>query len=537
MKRGNRLTAAWMAFVFIKLSVGPLPFARAEFPNPVQRLGRLQGFGWGDGYHTCSDAKLRIGADLPPKYYMQGHRPKGHPVRDRVRQIGSTFYDHFDAANGRPSCRGGCDAPPRMQNTGPFPADEPMTAQQPMSAQQPITAQQPMLADEPTWPAPGVSPTMEPQRRLPVQPEAAAGRTPPMHAVTPPRNARQQPTSRIGVPDQTLDLPAAEPTRPDESTTINPPLTGWQPDTRQQNDRVASAKPRPTRPAPPEHVTSRSIKLITARPQPIRVQQRSPAIVAVSETPNRVATSLPPTETSTETSAETSPRAYKLPPVDPSEVASYSAPPVLSTTPTASLTPGGITPIHPLKRTEVAAPSPTENVVITEELVTDIESAMPRGLSMPLDAVIPTEIAHRRPFTTVPEVDAAEASRPSESVPDANRRPSFFGAAEAVVSDNSIPTQTSIPSYAREAPAPPATPTVVAEAEKPRPARLGAFSDESSTSDAGSLVVRPHRLGAAGWGDRDVSGSEHSTDSPMLEMATRPDEGSGGVIRQPSLRR
>lgn len=38
-------------------------------PVSVDRVGRIFGFGWGDGYHACRDSGCRPGADLPPQGY------------------------------------------------------------------------------------------------------------------------------------------------------------------------------------------------------------------------------------------------------------------------------------------------------------------------------------------------------------------------------------------------------------------------------------------------------------------------------------
>lgn len=46
-----------------------LPDAHADHPATMQRLGRLLGVGWGDGYHVCRDGGFRPGADLPSHGY------------------------------------------------------------------------------------------------------------------------------------------------------------------------------------------------------------------------------------------------------------------------------------------------------------------------------------------------------------------------------------------------------------------------------------------------------------------------------------
>ncbi|MEM8671214.1 MAG: hypothetical protein AAGG48_27075 [Planctomycetota bacterium] len=62
----------------------------------VQRLGRLSGFGWGDGYHASQSSGTRPWADLPPR--LPAPKRHGLPMPGKMAgQMGSTFYDHFDA--------------------------------------------------------------------------------------------------------------------------------------------------------------------------------------------------------------------------------------------------------------------------------------------------------------------------------------------------------------------------------------------------------------------------------------------------------
>lgn len=110
----------WLRSILIAAVVGiasTFPtFASAQLPKPLDRTGRVLGFGWGDGYHTCTDSKIRLGANLPPKSFTAGHRFQHATARNGlIRQVGSTFYDQFDASNGR-SCDGcgpqACDGAP-----------------------------------------------------------------------------------------------------------------------------------------------------------------------------------------------------------------------------------------------------------------------------------------------------------------------------------------------------------------------------------------------------------------------------------------
>ena len=89
--------------------------------EPIQRLGRHCGFGWGDGYHACKDSGFRPGADLPPRSYHKqffNARAFGASCAPGSACAATSFYDQFDAAaNLRPRGYGaggygvgGCDS-------------------------------------------------------------------------------------------------------------------------------------------------------------------------------------------------------------------------------------------------------------------------------------------------------------------------------------------------------------------------------------------------------------------------------------------
>ncbi|MCO8125452.1 hypothetical protein NHH03_27180 [Stieleria sp. TO1_6] len=63
-KRSRKVVATVAAAVTV---VSAAAAYRAHAVEPLQRTGRIFGFGWGDGYHTCRDSGCRPGADLPPK--------------------------------------------------------------------------------------------------------------------------------------------------------------------------------------------------------------------------------------------------------------------------------------------------------------------------------------------------------------------------------------------------------------------------------------------------------------------------------------
>jgi hypothetical protein len=83
----------WIRVFTAAAILGPT-LAPAELPQPLQRLGRVHGVGWGDGYHVCERSGIRLMADLPPHSHA-GHTTARRPI--------ATFYDHFDAG------RSGCD--------------------------------------------------------------------------------------------------------------------------------------------------------------------------------------------------------------------------------------------------------------------------------------------------------------------------------------------------------------------------------------------------------------------------------------------
>ncbi len=83
--------------------------------QPIERLGRWSGVGWGDGYHACEKSPERIGADLPPRSYHATFGDRATPACGTVlshrtnRQ--ATYYDRFDAANQASCDASSCDAP------------------------------------------------------------------------------------------------------------------------------------------------------------------------------------------------------------------------------------------------------------------------------------------------------------------------------------------------------------------------------------------------------------------------------------------
>ncbi|MFK8110768.1 MAG: hypothetical protein AB8B91_01120 [Rubripirellula sp.] len=95
MKVGN--VCKWWIQGLVLAAVWAPAVSEGQIPRPVERLGRVHGFGWGDGYHTCKPSGIRLIADLPPRSQTQSVAPKR----------GKTFYDRFDAQNcDQPGCDG-----------------------------------------------------------------------------------------------------------------------------------------------------------------------------------------------------------------------------------------------------------------------------------------------------------------------------------------------------------------------------------------------------------------------------------------------
>jgi len=68
--------------------------------DSIDRLGRLWGFGWSDGYHACGDNCYEVGENLPPLSYT--HRNSLQPASSRQQVV---RYQLSVAQEG--SCPGG----------------------------------------------------------------------------------------------------------------------------------------------------------------------------------------------------------------------------------------------------------------------------------------------------------------------------------------------------------------------------------------------------------------------------------------------
>ena len=88
----------WIAGFGLLLSVagGATGIAQAGFPGAWERWERLQGAGWGDGYHTGRPSGIRPFADLPPNDPRPAHRSLVHHVQG-IPPRNDSYYDRFDA--------------------------------------------------------------------------------------------------------------------------------------------------------------------------------------------------------------------------------------------------------------------------------------------------------------------------------------------------------------------------------------------------------------------------------------------------------
>lgn len=100
----------WLLLLTLAGSM-PAGLGVAEMPHPVERLGRLYGVCWGDGYHACRSSGFHPLADLPPVDRKAVKAASHHfPIVPR-HQRGATFYDRFDASNRSRFQPGECDSP------------------------------------------------------------------------------------------------------------------------------------------------------------------------------------------------------------------------------------------------------------------------------------------------------------------------------------------------------------------------------------------------------------------------------------------
>ena len=82
--------------LLLSVAVGATGMAQAGFPGAWERWERLQGAGWGDGYHAGRPSGIRPFADLPPNDPRPVHRSAVQNVRGIPPREG-TYYDRFDA--------------------------------------------------------------------------------------------------------------------------------------------------------------------------------------------------------------------------------------------------------------------------------------------------------------------------------------------------------------------------------------------------------------------------------------------------------
>ncbi|MEM9644183.1 MAG: hypothetical protein AAF989_04240 [Planctomycetota bacterium] len=80
----------------------------AGYPQAFERLERLYGFGWGDGYHACRSSGIRPLTDMPPRTYASKHNTPLEAVRGcNSGNCLQSFYGAVDAASRGGTSRAG----------------------------------------------------------------------------------------------------------------------------------------------------------------------------------------------------------------------------------------------------------------------------------------------------------------------------------------------------------------------------------------------------------------------------------------------
>ncbi|WP_182865083.1 hypothetical protein [Stieleria mannarensis] len=242
-------TSAALALATWTLSAGihSIPDARADHPATLQRVGRLLGVGWGDGYHVCRDGGCRPGADLPPHGFPDqfGHKK----CADRCGQIypaatalprvrhglphlltglptlppvsGPAVYSagvapcHVPHRNPANCDDAACDAAgcvgagPMIDATNTFPAPESILPADTPAGQSPTTGGAPLVNVDQHQPAPPMPPVNEPDQSMALPQDWMAG---PDALTDPPEAADRHLPVDSGGPTAAPETVAAPPT-------------------------------------------------------------------------------------------------------------------------------------------------------------------------------------------------------------------------------------------------------------------------------------------------------------------------------------
>ncbi len=158
--------------------------------EPVQRLGRYMGFGWGDGYHACAKSGCRLGADLPPRSYHTQFNQACCPM------VGAGCKSARRASSW--SCRkraaGGCDSVGSQSET--IHSDRPSNDSDPLP-----TPERPASASD-------AQASLGDQAPVQLTAELAESQKRPIRPL-PPRTER-----RINIPDPIIQADIPRPIRP-----------------------------------------------------------------------------------------------------------------------------------------------------------------------------------------------------------------------------------------------------------------------------------------------------------------------------------
>tara|TARA_R110002049_G_scaffold305056_3_gene501110 strand:- start:68724 stop:69962 length:1239 start_codon:yes stop_codon:yes gene_type:complete len=222
------IAAATTAVVTTAATALPAP---ADSPEPLQRLGRFVGAGWGDGYHACESSGFRPVSNLPPRsFYQQFGNTNGCQGGTCAGEKGcataiAAFYSHSGDCDGNSCDQNGCDAlgcdVMPMHSTSPASVQASPAVIQPWSMPQPPVDATPIEWETAQSPAADVGgsiiePALEPAA------ESAADRSKRIGAPAPRGKVEELPApkpSKTGQPKSpgTLNRPGRAPESPSDA--------------------------------------------------------------------------------------------------------------------------------------------------------------------------------------------------------------------------------------------------------------------------------------------------------------------------------
>jgi hypothetical protein len=201
------------------VGIGSVAVSQAMGGESLDRMGRLLGIGWSDGYHACREGCYEVGENLPPRGYAADHT---HYASSRSY----ASHVHSHAPNGHCAT---CNqhAQPAIEHENVISAQPYPQYEQPQPELiAPLIVEQPEMLDEPAGESLDDSldlenpespsdlldaPAAEPSPRVPKSPSRSMA---PAKPATPPRSAAptrkpepQTPPPAEADEDLLLDLP------------------------------------------------------------------------------------------------------------------------------------------------------------------------------------------------------------------------------------------------------------------------------------------------------------------------------------------